>query len=328
MLHPVFLRVTGAIVLLVSLSTASIAQTDDPTDALRRKVADAYKNTDTYQAKINFEVSRMQGRWRLIQTFDVAVDKTSNKLRIDRPDLLTVADGSRLYTAAEMAPGRYLDVAQPKPLSYDSLLRAVPFHGSPPLPGVAMMLGHDPMAAAESVRLLDADPVDDPGRLRLVMVMPGNVEVTYLVDPTRHLVTGVRWQQGEPGRAGLRGPTDIAMDIQIVRHNQRLDAGSFAFDPGSAQAVGSARELISRPGQSPPAGAPKADAPSPKDGDSVDDDGTPMGLIGKPAPSLRLKDLDGVSFDIEKVEADVIVLDFWALWCGPCQQWLPLSGLA
>ena len=319
MSHLLFLRVAGAIALLVSLPIASIAQTDEAVDALGRKMADAYRNTDTYQAKINFEVTRMQGRWRLIQTLDVVVDKPNNSLRIDRPDLLTVADGSRLYTTSEMAPGRYLNTAQPTPLDYKSLLRAVPFLTLPPLPGVALMLGHDPIAAAESVQLLDADPADGPGRPRLVMTMPGGVEVTYLVDPIRHLVTGVRWQQGEPGRTGMRGLTDIAMDIEIVRHNQPLDAGSFAFDPGGAQAVGSVSELMSRPNQAPP-----ANASSPKDDNAGDDDGTAMGLIGRPAPALRLKDLDGVLFDIEKVEADVIVLDFWAIWCGPCVQWLPL----
>lgn len=45
---------------------------------------------------------------------------------------------------------------------------------------------------------------------------------------------------------------------------------------------------------------------------------------GKLAPPIQLKTVDGQQFTLKQVEAQVIVLDFWATWCGPCRMGLPL----
>ncbi|WP_175517721.1 TlpA family protein disulfide reductase [Planctomicrobium piriforme] len=47
-------------------------------------------------------------------------------------------------------------------------------------------------------------------------------------------------------------------------------------------------------------------------------------LIGKPAPDINLELLQGGRFELSKQRGQVIVLDFWASWCGPCMQTMPL----
>ena len=70
-------------------------------------------------------------------------------------------------------------------------------------------------------------------------------------------------------------------------------------------------------------------APEPKSaqadgGDSPDvAAGTESALVGKPAPDFELELMGGKKFHLSENKGKVIVLDFWATWCGPCIQAMP-----
>ena len=51
---------------------------------------------------------------------------------------------------------------------------------------------------------------------------------------------------------------------------------------------------------------------------------TDSSLIDHAAPPIFLERLDGGSFELSQQRGKIVVLDFWASWCAPCTQTLPL----
>ncbi len=53
--------------------------------------------------------------------------------------------------------------------------------------------------------------------------------------------------------------------------------------------------------------------------DAVDE-----GMLGKQRPGFVLPDLDGEPVDVARFDGDILIINFWATWCPPCVEEIPM----
>ncbi|WP_164974063.1 redoxin domain-containing protein [Filimonas effusa] len=50
--------------------------------------------------------------------------------------------------------------------------------------------------------------------------------------------------------------------------------------------------------------------------------------VNEPAPPFTLKDLDNRTVALQDLKGKIVILDFWATWCGPCKKSFPAMKMA
>ena len=59
-----------------------------------------------------------------------------------------------------------------------------------------------------------------------------------------------------------------------------------------------------------------------------DDPGGKFDFVGKSLPGFVLPHLGGGTLSVDEIKGNVIVLNFWAIWCGPCLAGIAGNGAA
>ncbi len=239
--------------------------------------------------------------------YEVWLDRTTDRLRINRPGFTLVCDGQTVFLRSERIPGRHLEAPLADGLSYDALVRLVPDVNDPVPPALALLLADTPMMwlsaghapAADALKPRDDDPAARP-RLRLPTQLG---DLTFSCDPATLLLDDVVLVADDKQLDGS-GLVDARFHygLTVLPAEEPFDDGLFTFDTRQSQAVGTMAELLAPP-RNPNAQQGGPNAPT---------------LIDLTLPEVELAVLDAdETLDLSTLDEGVVVLEFFATWSRP-----------
>ncbi|MHC4445597.1 MAG: redoxin domain-containing protein [Planctomycetota bacterium] len=306
-----------------------------------------YKGLDTYQDRVAMEFD-VEAKDEDSPWLSMMADrgKSTMKLRFKRPHRFTIqgdmlpitiyCDGKQIWQYSE-SEEQYIESPVPHPLSTTSLKDEISLLESMSHPVLEMLLDEDPVKTLQEdieaftgvkSEVQDGKPgyrlnvLFKPDKYPMLETLKGSVWIEketglygqISVDMTEmmkemmknmpYMAFGDEDEEDDEEEGDKVGLTKYVMIMKFedIKLNEELPDDIFVFKPGSEDEKVDEFDFM---------------------GGYDEGYSAQLELINKPAPDFKGEDLEGKKLALSDFKGKVLLLDFWATWCGPCVMAMP-----